>query len=60
MDSREPGHPSEDHARLDYASVLVSPDAYMVTCPACEHRHETEETWGYRCPECNKAISVSI
>lgn len=57
---RTPGHPSEDTPRTDYAATLVSPEAYVVVCPACEHRHEAESTWAYRCPECNKAISVNI
>lgn len=58
MSEREPLHPDEDTARTDYASTLVTPEAYVVECPSCEHRHETEKTWAYRCPKCNKAISV--
>lgn len=55
---QEPKHPAEDTARIDYASTLVSPVAYVVVCPSCDHRHETEQTWAYRCPKCNKAIGV--
>lgn len=53
-------HPDEDSDRLDYASTLVSPEAYIVVCPSCNYRHEVESMLTYRCPACNKAIAVDI
>lgn len=51
---------TDDRGRIDYDSTLVSPVAYVVECPRCGHRHETDKTWAYRCPECDKAIGVHV
>lgn len=46
--------------RLDYRSTLVSPDGYLVVCPACDDRHEAESLTAYECPTCGEPISVTL
>lgn len=60
MSDSEPKHPDEEHARVDYASTLVKPEAYVVICPSCKYQHKAKSLNPYRCPQCNKAISVNL
>lgn len=53
-------HPDEDTDRIDYAATLVKPKGWVVVCPSCDHEHTTNRLTPYRCPECNKAITVNI